>query len=145
MIWPNHWDGLSVVWPQNSKPLGRSVSGLASKPLRLRVSGFGLKTGGDSFSRFGLKTGDFEFPGLGLKTDSYGLVIWASKSPRRFLGLELKTKRLRFVGCATKQTEDEDITGHASKSSSLLHVEACWATVSQSGLRLVEARHGWCT
>jgi hypothetical protein len=21
------------------------------------------------------------FPGLGLKTDSYGLVIWASKSP----------------------------------------------------------------
>jgi hypothetical protein len=33
------------------------------------------------------------FPGLGLKTGSYGLVIWASKSPRRFLGLGLKTKR----------------------------------------------------
>jgi hypothetical protein len=32
------------------------------------------------------------FPGLGLKTDSSDLVIWASKSPRRFLGLCLKTK-----------------------------------------------------
>jgi hypothetical protein len=33
------------------------------------------------------------FPGLGLKTDSFGLVIWVSKSPRRFLGLGLKTKQ----------------------------------------------------
>jgi hypothetical protein len=32
------------------------------------------------------------FPGLGLKTGSSGLVIWASKSPQRFLGLGLKTK-----------------------------------------------------
>jgi hypothetical protein len=32
------------------------------------------------------------FPDLGLKTDSCGLVIWASKSPRQFLGLGLKTK-----------------------------------------------------
>jgi hypothetical protein len=31
------------------------------------------------------------FPGLGLKIGSSGLVIWASKSPRRFLGLGLKT------------------------------------------------------
>jgi hypothetical protein len=31
--------------------------------------------------------------GLGLKTDSSDLVIWASKSPRWFLGLGLKTKR----------------------------------------------------
>jgi hypothetical protein len=29
---------------------------------------------------------------LGLKTDSYDLVIWLSKSSRRFLGLDLKTK-----------------------------------------------------
>jgi hypothetical protein len=33
------------------------------------------------------------FPDLGLKTDSYGLVIWVSKSPRRFLRLGLKTKQ----------------------------------------------------
>jgi hypothetical protein len=32
------------------------------------------------------------FPGLGLKIGSSGLVIWASKSPLRFLGLGLKTK-----------------------------------------------------
>jgi hypothetical protein len=32
------------------------------------------------------------FLGLGLKTDSSGLVILASKSPRRFLGLDLKIK-----------------------------------------------------
>jgi hypothetical protein len=33
------------------------------------------------------------FSDLGLKTGSSGLVIWASKSPRRFLGLGLKTKQ----------------------------------------------------
>jgi hypothetical protein len=32
------------------------------------------------------------FPGLGLKTGSSGLVIWVSKSPRRFLGSGLKIK-----------------------------------------------------
>jgi hypothetical protein len=32
------------------------------------------------------------FPGLCLKTGSFCLVIWASKSPRRFLCLDLKTK-----------------------------------------------------
>jgi hypothetical protein len=32
------------------------------------------------------------FPSLGLKTGSAGLLIWASKSPRRFLGLSPKTK-----------------------------------------------------
>jgi hypothetical protein len=32
------------------------------------------------------------FSGLDLKTNSFNLVIWASKSPRRFLGLWLKTK-----------------------------------------------------
>jgi hypothetical protein len=36
--------------------------------------------------------GGGEFPDLGLKTGSYGLVIWALKSPRRFLGLGLKTE-----------------------------------------------------
>jgi hypothetical protein len=32
-------------------------------------------------------------PSLGLKTGSFGLVIWASKSPKRFLRFSLKTKR----------------------------------------------------
>jgi hypothetical protein len=34
------------------------------------------------------------FPGLGLKTGSCSLVIWASKSPRQFLALGLKTKQI---------------------------------------------------
>jgi hypothetical protein len=38
------------------------------------------------------KQGGGGFPGLGLKTGNSGLVIWASKSPRRFLGLVFKTK-----------------------------------------------------
>jgi hypothetical protein len=56
-----------------------------------QVSWFELKTKIGDFFRFGLKTGGFGFLGLGLKTGSYGLVIWASKSSRRFLGLGLKT------------------------------------------------------
>jgi hypothetical protein len=67
MVWPqNHWDSFSR---------------------------FDLKTGGDGFSRFGLKTGGGGFSSLCLKIGNYGLVIWGSKSPRRFLGLGLKTKR----------------------------------------------------
>jgi hypothetical protein len=52
--------------------------GLASKP----VVGFLVEPqnqGGGGFSCLGLKTG------------GSGLVIWASKSPRWFLGLDLKT------------------------------------------------------
>jgi hypothetical protein len=33
------------------------------------------------------------FSSLGLNIDNSSLVIWASKSPQRFLGLGLKTKR----------------------------------------------------
>jgi hypothetical protein len=92
-------DGLSMIWPQNQR------DGF----LR-----FGLKTGGDGFLRFCLKTsgdgilvehqnqGGGGFPGLGLKTGSYGLVIWASKSPWLFLVWASKPSWLRFVGCATK-------------------------------------------
>jgi hypothetical protein len=67
VVWSqNHWDGFSR---------------------------FDLKTGGDGFSWFGLKIGGFRFLGFGLKTDIYSLVIWASNSPRQFLGLCLKIKR----------------------------------------------------
>jgi hypothetical protein len=45
------------------------------------------------------------FSGTGLKTDSSGLVIWASKSSRQFLGLSSKPSKFQFVGCATKPTE----------------------------------------
>jgi hypothetical protein len=83
-------DGLSMVWPQNH------WDGFSRFDLKTNGDGFsrfGLKTGGDGFSRFDLKTDGFGFPGLDLKTVSYNLVIWASKLPRQFLGLGLKTKR----------------------------------------------------
>jgi hypothetical protein len=71
-------DGLSVVWPQNQWD---------------GFLWFGVKTGGDDFLVESQNHGGGGFPGLGLKTGSCGLVIWASKSPRRFLGLGLKTKQ----------------------------------------------------
>jgi hypothetical protein len=42
------------------------------------------------------------FPGLGLKIGSSGLVIWASKSPRRFLTLDLKIKWASVCRCGTR-------------------------------------------
>jgi hypothetical protein len=68
----------SLVEPQNQ---GRwFVSGLTSKPL-------------GRFSLVWPQNQSLRFLGLCLKIGSYGLVICASKSPRQFLGLGLKTKR----------------------------------------------------
>jgi hypothetical protein len=44
------------------------------------------------------------FLSLGLKTGSFGLVIWASKSPRQFLGLSLKTKQASIC-CLRHKTD----------------------------------------
>jgi hypothetical protein len=49
--------------------------------------------------------GGGRFPDLGLKTGSSGLVIWASKSPRRFLGLGLKTKQASVYRLRQKTDE----------------------------------------
>jgi hypothetical protein len=72
------------------------------------------------------------FPGLGLKTGSSDLVIWASKSPRWFLGLGLN--HVSFGLSVVPQNRRREVgAGHASRSSSLLGVEASLARVSQSG------------
>jgi hypothetical protein len=62
-----------------SKLVATVSPGLASKP----VVGFLVEP---------QNQGGGGFPGLGLKTGISGLVIWGSKSPRRFLNLGLKTK-----------------------------------------------------
>jgi hypothetical protein len=71
----------ATVFASLASKLVATVSpGLTSKP----VVGFLVEyqnQGGGGFS------------GLGLKTGSSGLVIWASKSPRWFHGLGLKTKQ----------------------------------------------------
>jgi hypothetical protein len=73
------------------------------------------------------------FSGLGLKTGSYGLVIWASKSPRWL-------SRLQFVGCASKLTGGCNCMGEASRFSGLLRVEASRVRVSRFALKLAEVR-----
>jgi hypothetical protein len=65
-------------------------SGLASKPV-VTVSPDLASKPVVEFLVEHQNQGGGGFPGLGLKTSSYGLVIWSSKSPRRFLGLGLKT------------------------------------------------------
>jgi hypothetical protein len=70
----------TTVFASLASKLVATVSpGLASKP----VVGFLVEH---------QNQGDEGFSGLGIKTGSSGLMIWASKSPRRFLILVLKTK-----------------------------------------------------
>jgi hypothetical protein len=99
-----------------SKSVATVSSGLASKPAATVFSSLASKL--VATVSLGLTSklvvgflvepqnqGGGGFLGLGLKTDSFGLVIWASKSPRRFLGWASKPSELRFVGCTTKPTE----------------------------------------
>jgi hypothetical protein len=86
-----------------SKSVATVSSGLASKPAATVFASLASKLVATVFLGLASKPvvgflvepqnrGGGGFPGLGLKTGSFGLVIWASKSPRRFLGLGLKTK-----------------------------------------------------
>jgi hypothetical protein len=74
-----------------SKPVATVFAGLASKPVAMISPGLASKLV-VSLLVEPQNQGGGGFPGLGLKTCSFGLVIWASKSLRRFLGLGLKTK-----------------------------------------------------
>jgi hypothetical protein len=74
-----------------SKPVATVSCGLASKPAVIVSPDLASKPAVDLLVE-PQDQGGVGFSGLGLKTGSFGLVIWASKSPRRFLGLDLKTK-----------------------------------------------------
>jgi hypothetical protein len=63
------------------KTTGMVFSGLTSKPMATVFSGLASKPVAQVSS-------------LGLKTGSSGSMIWASKSPRRFLSLGLKIKHV---------------------------------------------------
>jgi hypothetical protein len=113
------WFGLKTTWTVfaglASNPVATVSSGFASKPVASVFSDLASKPVAMVFSSLASKLvamvspslaskravsflvepqnqGGGGFPGLGLKTGSSGLVIWASKLPRRFLGLGLKTK-----------------------------------------------------
>jgi hypothetical protein len=86
-----------------SKLLATVSSGLASKPATMVFFSLASKLVATVSPGLASKLmvdflvepqnkGGVGFPSLGLKTGSSGLVIRASKSPRQFLGLGLKTK-----------------------------------------------------
>jgi hypothetical protein len=75
-----------------SKPAAAVFAGLASKPVATVSPNLASKpTVG--FLVEPQNQGGGGFPDLGLKIGSSGLVIWASKSSRRFFGLGFKTKQ----------------------------------------------------
>jgi hypothetical protein len=90
------WFGLkttrTVSSGLTSKPAATVFSSLASKLVATVSLGLASKSVAGILVE-PQNQGGGGFPGLGLKTGSSGLVIWASKSPRRFLGLGLKTKQ----------------------------------------------------
>jgi hypothetical protein len=74
-----------------SKPVATVFSSLASKLVAMASPGLASKPA-VGFLVEPQNQGGRGFPSLGLKTGSFGLVIWASKSPCWFLGLGVKTK-----------------------------------------------------
>jgi hypothetical protein len=74
-----------------SKLVAIVFSGLALNPVTTISLGLALKSV-VGFLIEPQNQGGGVFLDLGLKISSYGLVIWASKSPRWFLSLCLKTK-----------------------------------------------------
>jgi hypothetical protein len=110
------------------------------------VSWFGLKTKVDCFSQFSLKIGSYVFSSLGLKTGSCGLMIWPTKSPRRFLGLGLKTKWDTVCRLCHKT---DGMMKMALDMRRDLVTCFVWKQVGLVFLRLAsrlaKARRGWCT
>jgi hypothetical protein len=74
-----------------SKPMAVVFSSLTSKLVVTISSGLVSKPVVDLIIE-PQNQGGGGFFGLDLKTGSFSLMIWASKLPRRFLGLGLKTK-----------------------------------------------------
>jgi hypothetical protein len=87
-----------------SKPAATVFTGLTSKPVVTVSPGLASKLVVD-FLVEPQNQGGGGFLGLGLKIGSSGLVICASKSPRRFLGLDLKTKQTSV--CRLRYKTDE--------------------------------------
>jgi hypothetical protein len=98
-----------------SKPVVTVSSGLASKPAVTVFSSLASKLVATVFLGLASKPmvgflvepqnqGGGGFPSLGLKTSSSGLVIWSSKSLRRFLDLGLKT--MQALVCLLRHKTD---------------------------------------
>jgi hypothetical protein len=75
-----------------SKPVATVFSSLTSKLVATVSPGLALKPAVGFLVEHQNQDGG-GFSGLGIKTGNSDLIIWTSKSPRRFLGLDLKTKQ----------------------------------------------------
>jgi hypothetical protein len=83
---------VTIFTSLSSKPVATVFSSLASKLMATVSPGLASKLAVGFFVE-PQNQGGVGFPSLGLKISSSGLVIWASKSPRRFFGLGHKTKQ----------------------------------------------------
>jgi hypothetical protein len=80
------------------------------------------------------------FLGLGLKTGSSGLVIWASKSPRWFLGLGLKTKQASVCRLRHKIDRGRSARDTHRDLAACLAWKQVWLGFHSLALRLAEVR-----
>jgi hypothetical protein len=87
-----------------SKPPATVISSLASKLMAMVSPGLASKLVVGFLAEPQNQCGG-GFPGLSLKIDIFGVVIWASKSPRQFFGLGLKTKWASV--CQLRRKTDE--------------------------------------
>jgi hypothetical protein len=113
-------------------------AGLASKPVATVSPGLTSKLA-VGFLFEPQNQGGGGFPDLSLKICSSGVVIWASKLPRRFLGLGLKTKRASV--CRLHHKTD----GGRSTWDTHRDLTAClaWKQVWPEDWRRRD--DGWCT
>jgi hypothetical protein len=117
-----------------SKPVATVFSSLASKLVATVSPGLTSKPA-IGFLVEPQNQGGGGFPGLGLKTGSFGLVIWASKITATVSWFGLQNQVGFSLSIAPQNRRREVSVGYASRSSSLLHVDASLARVSQSGLK----------
>jgi hypothetical protein len=83
---------MTVFSGLTSKLVTTVFSSLASKLVAMVSPSLASKPA-DGFLVEPQNQGGGGFPSLGLKTGIFGLVIWSSKSPRWFLGFDIKTKQ----------------------------------------------------
>jgi hypothetical protein len=131
------WSAGLLVEAQNQGL--RFVSGLASKPQG-QFSLVWPQNRWWPFSLFWPQNRWLGFSSLDLKIGSYGLVFWASNSPRQFLGLSLRIKQASV--CRLRHKTDEGRTARNMRRD----LTACfaWKQVTlrflSLTLKLTEAR-----
>jgi hypothetical protein len=117
-----------------SKPAVTVFSSLALKLVATVSPGFASKPLVSFFVELQNQGGGVFF-GLCLKTGNFGLMIWASKSPRRFSWFVPQNQVDLGLSVAPQNRWREVGVGHMSRSNGLLRMEISLTRVSQSGLK----------